>query len=137
MTGLNGYVVLPSNFKCSNVSIFSLSIFEAAYQKTIIFPIKINNAYTLHLTHPSPTPPPNRISRIKSHGICQLLCCITWGEIKNIILFVTQRQIIVSISCGKFRGGSLTVNAIKIYATRMPTLFFIHFSIRFNYLLIF
>lgn len=44
---------------------------------------------------------------------------------------------LVFVSCGKFKGGSLTVNSIEIYPARMPTLFFIHFSVRFNYLLIF
>lgn len=100
----------------------------------IIFPIKINNACALHL---APSLPPKKIAEITWYGVCQLLCCCTWGEIKNVTQFITGRQIIVSVSCGKFRGGSLTVNSIKIYPARMPTLFFIHFSVRFNYLLIF
>ena len=56
---------------------------------------------------------------------------------KNIRVFIAGRQITVFVSCGKFKGGSLTVNSIEIYPARMPTLFFIHFSVRFNYLLIF
>lgn len=132
-------MVLPTNVTCSNVCVFLLSKFEFACQeKLIIFQLD-NNTYTLHLTPLYFLTLCPKKENCRNHIIWYMSTFILqyWREVKNIVRFVTERQIIVFISCGKFKGGSLTVNFIKIYPARMPTLFFIHFSIRFNYLLIF
>lgn len=116
-----------------NLHYHSLNLNFNTKKQQISFLIKWNNARTLHLA------PSTREKNCRNHMIWRMSTFVlnTWGEIKNVTLFITGRLIIVFVSCGKFRGGSLTVNSSKIYPARMPALFFVHFSVRFNYLLIF
>lgn len=73
--------VLPTNFTCSNVSVFLFSKFELAYQEKLIISQLDNNTYTLHL---APLyfiiPPTKRTAGIISYGICQLLSCNIEGK---------------------------------------------------------